>query len=72
MKNIVGNVWEWTEDWWQVYHDLSDNINPVSYIFAKFKLFHFLNISIFEERGKSWKRKSQKRRFFYVHFDVLS
>ena len=20
MKNIVGNVWEWTSDWWQVDH----------------------------------------------------
>ncbi|GAB6028067.1 Formylglycine-proteinrating enzyme [Chamberlinius hualienensis] len=28
LHHIVGNVWEWVEDWWTVDHDLKDLINP--------------------------------------------
>lgn len=28
LKNIVGNVWEWTSDWWNVYHDTAPQHNP--------------------------------------------
>ncbi|RWS14613.1 sulfatase-modifying factor 1 precursor-like protein [Dinothrombium tinctorium] len=28
LKNMVGNVWEWTQDWWTTNHDLSENVNP--------------------------------------------
>ncbi len=24
MKNIVGNVWEWTDDWWTTNHESKD------------------------------------------------
>ncbi|KAK0181123.1 hypothetical protein PV327_003434 [Microctonus hyperodae] len=27
--NIVGNVWEWTEDWWSVDHSTESTTNPV-------------------------------------------
>jgi len=26
--NMVGNVWEWTEDWFSRYHNLEINVNP--------------------------------------------
>ena len=29
MKNIVGNVWEWVSDWWQIEHSKNTNFNPV-------------------------------------------
>lgn len=28
-KNIVGNVWEWTEDWWTTRHSIEPSTNPV-------------------------------------------
>lgn len=28
LKNIVGNVWEWTNDWWNVHHDTKPQHNP--------------------------------------------
>ncbi|GIY08580.1 formylglycine-generating enzyme [Caerostris darwini] len=28
LKNIVGNVWEWTEDWWNTQHSAEDQRNP--------------------------------------------
>ncbi|XP_068234918.1 formylglycine-generating enzyme [Palaemon carinicauda] len=28
LHNIVGNVWEWTADWWEVSHSPSPKINP--------------------------------------------
>lgn len=27
--NIVGNVWEWTSDWWKVQHSKKKQKNPV-------------------------------------------
>lgn len=27
--NIVGNVWEWTSDWWKPSHDIGLEVNPV-------------------------------------------
>ena len=29
LKNIVGNVWEWTADWWTTDHSDKDAFNPV-------------------------------------------
>lgn len=29
LKNIVGNVWEWTEDWWITRHTQQLQVNPV-------------------------------------------
>lgn len=26
--NMVGNVWEWTGDWWNVHHDPRPSVNP--------------------------------------------
>lgn len=28
LKNIVGNVWEWTSDWWAVNHSKESSVNP--------------------------------------------
>ena len=28
LYNMVGNVWEWTQDWFSRYHDLEINVNP--------------------------------------------
>nr|XP_033782320.1 formylglycine-generating enzyme isoform X2 [Geotrypetes seraphini] len=28
MYNMVGNVWEWTEDWWTVHHSAEETHNP--------------------------------------------
>lgn len=30
--NMVGNVWEWTNDFWSVHHDQAFSVNPVSFI----------------------------------------
>lgn len=29
LKNMVGNVWEWTSDWWSVQHPSYLQENPV-------------------------------------------
>lgn len=31
LKNIIGNVWEWTQDWWEVKHSSQPQNNPVSF-----------------------------------------
>lgn len=28
LKNIIGNVWEWTQDWWEVQHSPTFKDNP--------------------------------------------
>uniref|UniRef100_A0A286XC54 Sulfatase modifying factor 1 n=1 Tax=Cavia porcellus TaxID=10141 RepID=A0A286XC54_CAVPO len=28
LHNIVGNVWEWTSDWWTIYHSVDETLNP--------------------------------------------
>lgn len=30
LHNIVGNVWEWTSDWWVTNHSHDQQTNPVS------------------------------------------
>lgn len=29
LYNMVGNVWEWVEDWWTVQHSAEPQQNPV-------------------------------------------
>lgn len=29
LYNIVGNVWEWTSDWWIAVHSNNQQLNPV-------------------------------------------
>lgn len=29
LKNIIGNVWEWTSDWWETQHTPEFKDNPV-------------------------------------------
>ncbi len=28
LHNMIGNAWEWVEDWWTYHHDLSETANP--------------------------------------------
>lgn len=28
LKNMIGNVWEWTQDWWDIKHDATAKTNP--------------------------------------------
>ncbi|KAL4226820.1 Formylglycine-proteinrating enzyme [Mactra antiquata] len=28
LKNMIGNVWEWTQDWWEVEHSTDPKTNP--------------------------------------------
>ena len=30
LKNIIGNVWEWTQDWWEAKFTPTPKKNPVS------------------------------------------
>ena len=30
LHNMVGNVWEWTADWWDIRHSSETKENPVS------------------------------------------
>ena len=30
LKNIIGNVWEWTQDWWETKFTPTPKKNPVS------------------------------------------
>jgi formylglycine-generating enzyme required for sulfatase activity len=39
MKNIAGNVWEWTSDWWQVDHSKNKILDPVIFKFEKSSKF---------------------------------
>lgn len=32
LYNMVGNVWEWTNDFWNVHHNQRFVVNPVSFI----------------------------------------
>ena len=32
LKNMIGNVWEWTQDWWDIKHDATAKTNPVSFV----------------------------------------
>lgn len=32
LHNIVGNVWEWTADWWITRHSSDQQTNPVNNI----------------------------------------
>jgi len=32
LHNMVGNVWEWTNDFWSIHHNQAFNVNPVSFI----------------------------------------
>ena len=56
MKNIVGNVWEWTDDWWMVCF-IFDNICIIFSIFKNKQIIYSLCFYI--ERQQE--RKSEKR-----------
>ena len=31
LKNIIGNAWEWVQDWWTTSHSARPATNPVSH-----------------------------------------
>jgi sulfatase modifying factor 1 len=47
LHNIVGNVWEWTADWWNVKHTNTPIVDPVGYIMLSICL-SVLNLPVFQ------------------------
>jgi len=44
LKNMIGNVWEWTQDWWEVEHSTEPKHNSVSLsVISKPLFFYFIN-----------------------------
>jgi hypothetical protein len=43
LHNIIGNVWEWTADWWNVKHTNTPTVNPVGYIMLSICLYISVN-----------------------------
>lgn len=41
LYNMVGNVWEWTNDWWSINHSKAIIDNPVSVIYFCIDFFTF-------------------------------
>ena len=40
LKNIIGNVWEWTQDWWETQHVPDYKDNPVCIRGVTIHFFH--------------------------------
>ena len=40
LKNMVGNVWEWVSDWWQIKHEKKHTADPVS-IYNQYSTFFY-------------------------------
>lgn len=40
LYNIIGNVWEWTQDWWDIIHTKAHQKDPVSNIL----LYYYFNL----------------------------
>ena len=67
---MVGNVWEWTSDWWTIRHDLAvDFENPKGKKgFLCFSPISPINISLHSIPGpKNGLRQSKGRRFLLGH-----
>jgi len=38
LKNMIGNVWEWTQDWWSINHSSEPQFDPKGPSFGKEKV----------------------------------
>ena len=44
LHNMVGNVWEWTADWWSTRHSREFQENPVSKILVNQTIFGLMDV----------------------------
>ena len=62
VKNIVGNVWEWTSDWWTTTHSSKEAKDPVDFVVRSFSRSFFLEQTfivilsqlLLTDRAKHW------------------
>lgn len=64
VKNIIGNVWEWTQDWWETKFTPTPKKNPVS---ATYHTFLSDNIPV-DKAISQWAFSIQRTPCVYFYF----